>query len=165
MALDPTNLINTDPLLGPLADNGGPTQTMALLPGSPAINAGVAVPGVTTDQRGVTRPQGNATDIGAFESRGFILAVVSGDDQSTETGTAFPAPLVVSVVSPFGEPVAGGLVTFTAPVTGAAAEIVGTPDHRQQRSGQCHGFGECLRRQVFSYRWDCRRWHRRVLVD
>jgi hypothetical protein len=68
-ALDPTDLINTDPLLAPLADNGGPTPTMALLPGSPAIDAGVSVSGVTTDQRGVPRPQGSAPDIGAFEFR------------------------------------------------------------------------------------------------
>jgi hypothetical protein len=67
VALDPTDLINTDPRLGPLADNGGPTFTQALLPGSPAIDAGVSVPGVTTDQRGVPRPQGTAPDIGAFE--------------------------------------------------------------------------------------------------
>ncbi len=65
--LDPTDLINTEPRLGPLADNGGPTLTQALLPGSPAIDAGVAVAGVTTDQRGVPRPQGRAPDIGAFE--------------------------------------------------------------------------------------------------
>jgi Right handed beta helix region len=127
LSLDRTDLINTDPLLGPLADNGGPTLTQALLPGSPAIDAGIAVSGVTSDQRGITRPQGSVPDIGAFESRGFILAVVSGDDQSTLNGSAFPAALVVSVVSPFGEPVAGGLVTFTAPVTGAAADLVGTP--------------------------------------
>ena len=38
--------------LAPLGDYGGPTQTMALLPGSPAIGKGVAVAGVTTDQRG-----------------------------------------------------------------------------------------------------------------
>ena len=55
MALNPTDLVNTNPLLGPLAGNGGPTQTMALLPGSPAIGAGVAVAGVITDQRGVPR--------------------------------------------------------------------------------------------------------------
>ena len=63
--LNPTDLVNTDPLLGPLADNGGPTLTQALLPGSPAIEAGVNVPGVTTDQRGVSR--GSAPAIGAFE--------------------------------------------------------------------------------------------------
>jgi hypothetical protein len=53
--------------LSPLSDNGGPTQTMALLPRSPAIDAGITLSGVTTDQRGVPRPQGNAPDIGAFE--------------------------------------------------------------------------------------------------
>src|SRR5262249_42704880 len=66
--LDPTDLTDTDPRLGPLADNGGPTFTHALLFGSPAIDAGRPVRGVTTDQRGVPRPQGNAPDIGAFES-------------------------------------------------------------------------------------------------
>jgi hypothetical protein len=57
-----------DPLLGPLAANGGPTQTMALLAGSPAIDAiPVASCAVGTDQRGVSRPQGSGCDIGAFE--------------------------------------------------------------------------------------------------
>ena len=63
-----SDLINPNPLIGPLANNGGPTMTMALLTGSPAIDAGVAVPGVATDQRGVARPQGSVPDIGAFES-------------------------------------------------------------------------------------------------
>ena len=58
---------NTDPELGPLADNGGPTLTMALLPGSPAIDAGGTVGAPATDQRGVPRPQGQGVDIGAFE--------------------------------------------------------------------------------------------------
>jgi hypothetical protein len=67
------NLIHTltaDPMLGPLQDNGGPTQTFALLAGSPAINAGDAslLPhGITTDQRGQPRVSGGALDIGAFE--------------------------------------------------------------------------------------------------
>jgi parallel beta-helix repeat protein len=53
-----------DPLLGPLADNGGPTQTCTLLPGSPAIDAGhPSAP--DTDQRNYDRT--NAPDIGAFE--------------------------------------------------------------------------------------------------
>ena len=69
-ALAPTDLVNTDPMLGPLADNGGPTFTQALPAGSPAIDASVAIAGVTTDQRGITRPQGSAPDIGAFELEG-----------------------------------------------------------------------------------------------
>jgi hypothetical protein len=61
-----------DPLLEQLQDNGGPTVTMALLPDSPAIDAipeGVNGCGstITTDQRGVERPQGGGCDIGAFE--------------------------------------------------------------------------------------------------
>ena len=57
-----------DPLLGPLADNGGPTQTHALLAGSPAIDAGSPdCPPPATDQRGVARPQGAACDIGSVE--------------------------------------------------------------------------------------------------
>ena len=55
------------PLLGPLADNGGSTLTMALLPGSPAIDAGLCLADVTADQRGLARPQGNGCDVGAFE--------------------------------------------------------------------------------------------------
>ncbi|HLC21825.1 MAG TPA: choice-of-anchor Q domain-containing protein, partial [Candidatus Methylomirabilis sp.] len=60
----------TNPLLGPLQNNGGPTQTHALLPGSPAIDAVTSgCPPPATDQRGVVRPQGAACDIGAFEAR------------------------------------------------------------------------------------------------
>ena len=65
----PGDLPNTDPVLVPLADNGGSTQTHALLAGSPAINAGSGdCPPPHTDQRGVTRPQGPACDIGAYEA-------------------------------------------------------------------------------------------------
>jgi cysteine-rich repeat protein len=70
------NVIGVDAGLAPLADNGGPTGTHALRPGSPARDAGnPAVPGSggtaceATDQRGVTRPSGPRCDIGAFESQ------------------------------------------------------------------------------------------------
>jgi len=56
-----------DPKLGSLADNGGPTLTVALLPGSPAIDAGDTAAAPPTDQRGVPRPFGAASDIGAYE--------------------------------------------------------------------------------------------------
>jgi hypothetical protein len=62
-----SSLKSTNPLLGPLADNGGPTLTMALLPGSPAIDAGDGAAAPPTDQRGVPRPFSLAADIGAFE--------------------------------------------------------------------------------------------------
>ena len=62
------DLVNVDPLLGPLQGNGGPTFTHALLAGSPAIDAGSPdCPPPDTDQRGVPRPQGAACDIGAYE--------------------------------------------------------------------------------------------------
>ncbi len=67
------DLTNTDPKLGPLGDNGGPTPTQALPANSPAVDAGsctdVAGAPVSTDQRGVARPQpaGGKCDIGAFE--------------------------------------------------------------------------------------------------
>jgi len=61
------NIIGFDPVLGSLANNGGPTQTLALLPGSPALEAGNDATCPATDQRGVARPQGVHCDIGAYE--------------------------------------------------------------------------------------------------
>ena len=71
-----SNLYGVDPLLGPLAENGGPTLTQALLPGSPAINRGFNSALYSFDQRGLgfVRAVGR-TDIGAFEvqQRGSYL--------------------------------------------------------------------------------------------
>jgi len=66
------------PSLGPLQDNGGPTATHALLPGSAGLDAGpcsdaLGAP-LAIDQRGVPRPQGGACDIGAFELEDLIFA-------------------------------------------------------------------------------------------
>jgi hypothetical protein len=65
------NLVGANPLLGPLADNGGPTLTHALLPGSPAINAGnpASQNPPATDQRGFVRIFGPAADLGAVEAQ------------------------------------------------------------------------------------------------
>ena len=64
-----SDLLNVNPLLGPLQDNGGPTQTMALLPGSPAIAAGDPTDAPEYDQRGPGFPRlvDGRIDIGAFE--------------------------------------------------------------------------------------------------
>ncbi len=88
--------INTDPRLGPLADNGGPTLTHALLPGSPAVDQGKrdAIPSLalTVDQRGQPRvfddpdipnaSGGDGTDIGAYEAINLRITAVqkSGND-------------------------------------------------------------------------------------
>ncbi|HEV3309083.1 MAG TPA: choice-of-anchor Q domain-containing protein, partial [Chloroflexota bacterium] len=121
----------TNPVLAPLGNYGGPTQTMAELPGSPAIDAGsnAFIPtGVTTDQRGTGYPRivSGTVDIGAFESSGFAIAVTSGSGQTA--GATFPEPLVATVTAdnPI-EPVAGGLLTFTPPASGASAIISGSP--------------------------------------
>jgi hypothetical protein len=65
---DQNNVAALAASLSPLADNGGFVPTMALLETSPAVDAGVAVSGLTTDARLASRPQGNAYDSGAYES-------------------------------------------------------------------------------------------------
>jgi predicted outer membrane repeat protein len=72
------SMSDTDPLMGPLADNGGTTQTHALIDGSPAINRGDATvcsdsPVNGVDQRGVARPQGIRCDIGAVEKENPVI--------------------------------------------------------------------------------------------
>lgn len=97
-----TDLEAVDPLLGPLADNGGPTPTHALLTGSAAIDRGNSF-GATTDQRGLPRPSdfvtvsntegGDGSDIGAFElqappqlaSPGTRVEIVDGDRKAPNT--------------------------------------------------------------------------------
>ncbi|NJN54124.1 MAG: hypothetical protein HC804_04825 [Anaerolineae bacterium] len=66
------DLPNTDSMLGPLQDNGGPTETHALLPSSPAIDAGNAAACPATDQRGYGRPFGSDCDRGSYEYGFFI---------------------------------------------------------------------------------------------
>jgi hypothetical protein len=80
------NLTNINPVIGPLASNGGPTQTHALLAGSPAMDAADPASFPATDQRGLSRPQGARADIGSFElasafgNRAFYTMGTSGND-------------------------------------------------------------------------------------
>ncbi len=81
-----TDLLNVNPLLGPLQDNGGPTWTHALLPGSPALNAADPAAGFRLgfpkwDQRGsgFSRVVGGRLDIGAFEVQGREPSRVGND--------------------------------------------------------------------------------------
>ncbi len=81
--------LSGDPLLGPLADNGGPTLTMALLSGSPAIDAANDVVCPAMDQRNAARPQGLHCDLGAYEAEGIPL-----------TDTPTPTPHLVTFIAP-----------------------------------------------------------------
>ncbi|MFO0881808.1 MAG: choice-of-anchor Q domain-containing protein, partial [Gemmataceae bacterium] len=114
-----TDITGIDAVLAPLADYGGGTHTIALLPGSPAINAGTGASG--NDQRGVSAV--GVRDIGAFESRGFTITgsnslttiVSTVFQQTTVPGSTSQAHVTANVtaVAP-GEPVVNGKVTFSA---------------------------------------------------
>jgi hypothetical protein len=115
-------------LLGALGSFGGSTQTNPLLPGSSATDTEDDTFCPATDQRGLSRPQGTGCDIGAFESQGFSLSGLTGTPQSTLATTAFGMPLGLSLTAnASAELVDGGLVTFTAPSSGASATLVGSP--------------------------------------
>jgi hypothetical protein len=107
--------LNNDPNLGPLANNGGSTLTMSLLPDSPAIDSGddavcVAMPVSNTSQNGVTRPQGAHCDIGAYEYLDTILPTVI----SSVRVSASPTNLaIVDFTVAFSESVTG--VDIVAP--------------------------------------------------
>src|SRR5262249_6612463 len=76
-----------DPMLGPLQNNGGPTQTMALLPGSPAIDPGGNPLSLTSDQRGFpfARVVGGEADMGAFELQTVLNLVVTSAADRLDT--------------------------------------------------------------------------------
>jgi CSLREA domain-containing protein len=125
-----------DPLLGPLADNGGPTQTRRLGAGSPALDS-VPATGANcalTDQRGAVRPFGPACDTGAFEVA--PPAAATGPPQgvsttnATVTGTVTARGLPTSYSVQFGETTAygqtatGGTTSSPTPA-GVTVELTG----------------------------------------
>jgi hypothetical protein len=126
------DLLNVDPLLGPLQDNGGPTMTMALLPGSPAIDAGVPVDGVATDQRGALRgpaglASGSAPDIGAYEASSSYLVTSTEDSLAVGTlRTAVGWANVSANANPANDPTnpAPNTIVFDAAGAFAAAQTI-----------------------------------------
>ncbi len=105
-------------LLGAPGNYGGSTPTMPLLPGSAAIDGADPAYCPALDQRGMSRV--GTCDIGAYESRGFSMALSGGDYQDAPVNTAFAEPLAVTVASAHGELVQGGRVTFAGPASGAS---------------------------------------------
>jgi streptogramin lyase len=127
----------TDPLLAPLANNGGPTQTQALMAGSPAIDAGSNPLALATDQRGAGFPRtiGAATDMGAYEATvGSPVAPVLQSAVSRKLHGAagtfdLPLTLIPTGVNhnPTTEPRTGPaqtiVLTFDKPITAATVTI------------------------------------------
>jgi hypothetical protein len=104
-----TDLLDVDPGLGPLQDNGGPTVTHALLAGSPALNAGNPNQLGVPDQRGVVRTGG--VNVGAYQASASTFLLIAPD--AIQAGVPFN--LSVTAVDPFGQVAYGytGTVTFT----------------------------------------------------
>jgi hypothetical protein len=100
--------LGKNPMLGPLANNGGPTKTYALLPGSPAINNGSNPAFLSTDQRdgGFVRVFGGSPDIGAYEVQGAskVASVVVNGGAAQRSRVTTIAVNFDSVVNFVGTP-------------------------------------------------------------
>ncbi len=120
---DGTDITGVDPLLGPLQDNGGPTFTQALLPGSPALDAGsckdIDGNAVAADQRGIARPQGTACDIGAYEKVTYYTLTVHKAGTGSGTVKSSPAGIDCGGTCTAMFP-AGTVVTLTAVPMGSS---------------------------------------------
>jgi hypothetical protein len=115
----PGDLINMNPLLGPLQDNGGPTETMALLPGSPAVDAGDPNQLGTPDQRGVVRSGG--VNIGAYQASATGFSV----SYPGMVTTGVPFDVTVTAFDPFGQRAIGyrGTIQFSTSDTGSGVVL------------------------------------------
>jgi Chlamydia polymorphic membrane protein (Chlamydia_PMP) repeat len=123
-------LASADPKLGALADNGGPTQTQALEPGSPAIGAGTQGDCPTADQRSAARPQ-NGCDLGAYE----VAPPVVGAETASSGGTTAET-LSATASNPDVE---GGTVWFQYGTSPAYGSSTGPQSLPAGTSGSAYG--------------------------
>ena len=112
-----------NPLLGPLQDNGGPTQTMALLPGSPALDAGDPAQLGTADQRGVVRSGG--VNVGAYQASASAFVLTAPD--TVQAGVPFD--VTVTAVDVFGQVAVGYTGTVTFGTTDTDPGVMLPPDY------------------------------------
>ncbi len=108
-----------DPKLGGLAGNGGPTKTRLPAYDSPLINAGKAVSGVSLDQRGISRPEGSAVDIGAVEVR---EPVAVNDKATTNEDVAVKVSVKANDSDPDGVLTNSSVATRKAPAHGSTTD-------------------------------------------
>jgi hypothetical protein len=116
-----------DPLLGPLQDNGGPTLTHALMPGSPAIDAGNNAYATDWDQRGEGFPRivNGVIDIGAFEYQGDGSApLFTRSVRGNEPADGTPFDVTVQAVDVFGQVAFAYTGTLTFRVTDTDPAVV-----------------------------------------
>jgi hypothetical protein len=122
------DLPNTDPVLGPLQDNGGPTPTMALFPGSPAVGAGDTSEAPSFDQRGdgYARLVQGQIDIGAFEAQvGNVARFIMAAPTNVSSGSPFS--VTVTAVDAYGHMVTGYTGTVLFSTTDPNADAVLPP--------------------------------------
>ena len=137
-----TGDIQADPIMGLLADNGGPTKTHALFSPSPALEAGDPEIIEETDQRSVDRPQGANSDIGSYEAAHYLIDLIkTGGGQGTVSSTPRGIPdgidcpeTCTSQTAVYAERTSNVLLT-ASPAGGS--DFVGW-------SGDCTGTGPCV---------------------
>ncbi|GMV24577.1 MAG: hypothetical protein AMXMBFR58_06080 [Phycisphaerae bacterium] len=119
------NLVGIDPNLGELANNGGPTQTMALAADSPAIGAGINPSGLTTDQRGGLFARGAAVDIGAYQRQTLNLVVDTLVDENDGIFSAGDLSLREAIAAAAPNP-GNDTITFASGLNGGTITLGGT---------------------------------------
>jgi hypothetical protein len=120
----PADFHTTDPLLGPLADNGRFTQTMSPLQGSPILDSTVAANCPQADQRHVTRPQRNGCDIGAFEA----IVSFTCPSASSQAGAFYSSGLTgYGGFGPYFYSIAAGSLPDGLTLNQQTGSITGTP--------------------------------------
>jgi hypothetical protein len=133
-----TDILHVNAMLGPLQDNGGPTQTMALLLGSPALNAGDPAQLGVPDQRGVVRTGG--VNIGAYQASATAFVLTA----PAKVTAGVPFDMTVTAVDPFRQLALGyrGTVHFTT----SDPQLMNLPDYTFTASDNgVHAFNVTLK--------------------
>ncbi len=126
------NIVGLDPLLGVLASNGGPTQTLSLLFGSPAIDAGTSTGAPSTDQRGLPRPDPGTSgiDMGAFEVQGTADHPPVAANQGLSTAINTPLNGQVSATDADGNPLTYSVYAYPRMAASRSSPAVRSPTPR-----------------------------------